>query len=86
MTCHGRDKNYRPILYIFPEKLINTGLLNKGLTDITFQVVWILEHVIHYMLLPRQVENWIIILDLNKTSLKKLPRKVLTIYIYIYSS
>ena len=84
MIVHGRDKNYRPIIYLYPERIIKAGILKRGIEDVTVPVVWIIEHILHYMLLPRQIENWIMILDLNKMSLKQLPRKVIYIYIYIY--
>jgi hypothetical protein len=38
--------------------------------------VFILEQVVHYMLLPGQIENWTLVVDLEKKSLSDLPLMV----------
>ena len=83
MIVYGRDRNYRPIIYIYPNRLIQSEAFKRGIKSITMPCVWIMEHIIHYMLLPRQIENWTTIVDLEKMPIKKIPRKVY-IHIYIY--
>ncbi len=36
-----------------------------------------MEHTLHYLMLPGQIENWVVIVDLDKLSISDLPRKVM---------
>ena len=86
MSIYGRDRMYRPIIYLRPDRLVKSEIFKSGkLKDISLPVVFLLEHVFHYMMLPRQIENWTTILDLNKMGIKKLPRKVRPCILYNYS-
>lgn len=57
---HGRDHRYRPIIVITPKKLIQYE--NSLLMATSF---FILEYIKDNMLLPGQVENWVLIIDLQ---------------------
>lgn len=47
------------------------------LENILDSVTYLLNFVIEYLMLPGQVENWVFIIDLNKTGLSDLPISVM---------
>ena len=51
-------------------------LLQVELDKIIEALTYFFEFVIANLLLPGQVENWIFILDLNKTGIMSLPKMV----------
>jgi len=44
--------------------------------DILKAVMFVQEYIIQHMLLPGQVENWNVIMDLDKMSTKQVPKDV----------
>ncbi|KAL4447108.1 hypothetical protein ABPG74_013960 [Tetrahymena malaccensis] len=67
---HGRDNRNRPIMvlnaYKIDTKKMSEDSLIKG-------VSFFLEVVVNNMLLPGQIENWVIILDFNQMGLFSFP-------------
>ena len=70
LYLHGRDNRGRPIMvlnaYKIDVKTISEDTLIKGVT-------FFLEVIISNMLLPGQIENWVIILDFNNMGLFTFP-------------
>lgn len=66
MYWHGRDRKQRPIL------VVQTAFLNSDLkpSDIVRLVSFTLEWMIQYGLVPGRVENWTVLVDLQKTGLR----------------
>lgn len=69
---HGRDSFFRPIIILSPYKINIKNDIDILLEGITF----LLEFVLNFIMLPGQIENWIIIVDLNKMGLFNLPLNV----------
>jgi hypothetical protein len=70
----GRDNRFRPIIilnaYKIDIKVLTLETILKGLT-------FFLELVVNHMLLPGQVESWVIIMDLNFQGISDLPFSVI---------
>lgn len=69
LYVHGRDHKYRPLLIVRPALLTHFPLervIEAG--------AYLLEFVLEHMLLPGQVENWVLLLDL--ADFPGLPRQV----------
>ena len=70
---HGRDCHFRPIIVVEAEKA--NDLLDKleyTLEEILTTLVYFMNYIVNYMLIPGQVENWFLICDLNNVGLSKL--------------
>jgi hypothetical protein len=70
---HGRDSLYRPIMIINAKFYVDN--MNKyTYEDFLCCVIYFIEYMINNLLIPGQVENWIIITDLNGVSLLGIPK------------
>ncbi|OMJ95219.1 hypothetical protein SteCoe_1427 [Stentor coeruleus] len=67
---HGRDHRYRPLIVL---NAGNLDLEKYSSEDYCNLLCFILEYTVQNLMVPGHVENWIIITDLNKQSLHKLP-------------
>lgn len=67
---HGRDHRYRPLLVINIERL---DLNRHSVAEYKGLICFLLEFITKEMMIPGQVENWIVITDLAKRSLMDLP-------------
>ncbi len=74
MYVHGRDCRFRPIIVL---KCDIIQQLSLTADDMKALVTYFLDYVIRHMLLPGQVENWIVITDLNGLGIMSLPYGVL---------
>lgn len=63
---NGRDSRFRPILHFSIAKL-DTIKRNNGINDIINSVIYIFEYSLRYLLLPGQIESWIIMIDVCKS-------------------
>jgi len=73
LYIHGRDNRFRPIINI------NVSVVNKNTKNYTFEewsaaTIYLMEYVINNLLLPGQIENWVIICDVKDVSLISLPK------------
>jgi len=66
----GRDNRFRPI-FIINAYMINPKELEMDV--LLDMITFFLEYVIGNMLLPGQVENWVVIADLGKQGITSLP-------------
>mmetsp|Transcript_35566 Transcript_35566/g.32050 ORF Transcript_35566/g.32050 Transcript_35566/m.32050 type:complete len:292 (+) Transcript_35566:118-993(+) len=71
---HGRDNRFRPILVLNTYKL---DPKNVNLETTLESITYFLTYVIENLLLPGQVENWVIIQDMGKMGITELPLKML---------
>lgn len=70
LYVHGRDHKYRPLLIVCPALLTQFPLervMEAG--------AYVLEFLLKHMLLPGQVENWVLLLDL--AGFTGLPRQTI---------
>ena len=68
----GRDNHFRPIIVI---EVKRTDLLEKEgykVHEICECVAYFINYIINYILIPGQIENWIIITDLAEIKINKL--------------
>ena len=67
---HGRDHRYRPLLVLNVDRL---NLRRHGVNEYRALICFLLEFMTKTMMIPGQVENWVVITDLCRTSLFDLP-------------
>lgn len=70
---HGRDENFRPIIVL---RLYKFEVSEQKITEYIEVFKYFFEWILANMMIPGQVENWIIFLDLNNMSVLNLPLKV----------
>jgi hypothetical protein len=68
----GRDHQFRPIIICQPYILIKYEKEYSN-EDVVNASIFICQYMVHYMLIPGQVENWIMFINLDKTSIFGLP-------------
>jgi len=82
---HGRDSHFRPVIVVSAQTYLN--FKNKfEFEDIVTAVIYFIEYIINYMLIPGQVENWDIIADLNNVSLFGIPDTLRKIFKILQSN
>ena len=81
MFLCGKDKKFRPVI-ICQAKKCSILLSEKfQIEEIQEAIIYFLNYVIQYHLIPGQIENWIIISDLNNVGITELGdfKKILDI-------
>ena len=82
LYLYGRDRGFRPIMITRPSVFFEIQSLypdNKKdcLQPIVEAIIFILSYVKSHMFLNGQAENWVVISDMDKCAIHKLPRYVL---------
>lgn len=72
LYVHGRDNHFRPIL-IVNAKVYMTLKDKFPFQEWLHYIVYYMDYIIKYMMIPGQVENWILISDVNDVSMLFLP-------------
>ena len=67
---HGRDHRFRPLLILNVERF---NLKQYSSVSYSYLLCFLLEFAIQKLMIPGQIENWIVITDLNSKGLTKLP-------------
>lgn len=70
---HGRDTHFRPIIII--EIMKANELIEKHgykFEEITQATIFFLNYIVNYMMIPGQIENWILICDLKDIGFSNL--------------
>ena len=70
MYFHGRDHKYRPLLVINVERL---DLKTHSVSSYCYLLCFLLEYAIQRLMIPGQIENWVVITDLGSKGLTQLP-------------
>ena len=68
----GRDHQFRPIIICQPY-IIQKYEKDYSESDILNASIFICQYMCNYMLIPGQIENWIMFINLEKTSLLSFP-------------
>ena len=68
----GRDHQFRPVIICQPG-ILQKNLDNYSVPDILNASIFICQYMANYMLIPGQIENWIMIINMEGTSLLSLP-------------
>ena len=72
---HGRDTHFRPILIVEVKRAIELmDKLGFSFNEITQSMLFFMNYIVNYMLIPGQIENWILICDLKDVGVSKLPQ------------
>lgn len=72
MYICGRDCHYRPVFIIHAKSYFD--LRDKfSYQEIFMAIIFFLEYVINNMMIVGQIENWIMITDITKVSLLRMP-------------
>ncbi|KAL4476799.1 hypothetical protein ABPG72_010636 [Tetrahymena utriculariae] len=67
---HGRDHRYRPIIIIDVSKI---NVHEIKIEEILESMTYFFEFILKYAMLPGQIENWVVIMNLNKIGVSSLP-------------
>lgn len=67
---HGRDKRFRPLLIINLDKI---NFKENSVDSYCTLLCFLLEFAVQRLMIPGQIENWLIITDLCNKSLMSLP-------------
>ena len=63
MYVHGRDHHFRPVIFCSIKKVKNLLSENYTFEDISRSIIYLMNYVMDYLLIPGQIENWIIFVD-----------------------
>jgi len=69
---YGRDHQFRPIIICQPY-ILQKYEKEYSETDVVNASIFICQYMVNYMLIPGQIENWIMFINLGKTSLLRMP-------------
>ena len=72
---YGRDHQYRPIIICQPY-ILQKYEKEYSDTDVVNASIFICQYMANYMLIPGQIENWIMFINLEGTSLLRMPDSV----------
>ena len=65
MYVHGRDHHFRPVIFVNIKKVKTILSNNYTFEDINQSIIYLMNYVMEYLLIPGQIENWIIFADLD---------------------
>lgn len=79
MYVHGRDKFFRPMVILNPTALLPFKKMGFDLIgdEIIKWSIFIIEYVINNLFLPGKIENYSIIVDVNKLGVTEIPKSTL---------
>ena len=71
----GRDHHFRPILVVSIKECSNL-ISKKGYSfdDINQSIIYLINYTLKYILIPGQIENWIIIVDFKDVGLSDISQ------------
>ena len=75
LYMYGRDCHFRPIINIEINRA--TELMDKlgySFEEVSQSILFFMNYIVDYMLVPGQIENWILICDLKDVGISKLPQ------------
>ena len=75
LYAFGRDHQFRPLLICQPYILQQCLNLFSG-DDIYNASIFICQYMCNYMMIPGQIENWIMIVNMERTSILSIPDSV----------
>ena len=65
MYVHGRDHHFRPLIFVKIKVVKNILGKNYNFDDINKSIIFLMNYIMKYLLIPGQIENWIIFVDLD---------------------
>ena len=72
MYVYGRDHHFRPVI-IVPIKNVKTAISKKfSFDDINEAIIYLMNYIIKYILIPGQIENWIVFVDFEDVGISDI--------------
>ena len=72
MYVHGRDYHFRPIIVV-SIKMVKTVLSQDySFDDINRSIIYLMNYIIKYLLIPGQIENWITFVDFDDVGISDI--------------
>ena len=65
MYVHGRDCHFRPIIVVSIKMIKKILSQNYSFDDINRSIIYLMNYIIKYLLIPGQIENWITFVDFD---------------------
>lgn len=72
MYVHGRDHHFRPIIFVMIKQIKNILGKNYTFDDINRCTIYLTNYVLQYLLIPGQIENWIVFVDFDGVGITDL--------------
>ena len=72
MYVHGRDHHFRPLIFVTIKVVKNILGKNYNFDDINKSIIFLMNYIMKYLLIPGQIENWIIFVDLDEVGFTDL--------------
>jgi hypothetical protein len=79
MYMHGRDNHFRPIVVVKAQKYLQLSQ-KFSLEDFVTAIIYFIEYLVRYCLLPGQIESWNIIADMRNVSIMFLPSDLMKMF------
>ena len=80
MYVHGRDHHFRPVIFVTIKAVKKILYNDYTFEDINQSITYLMNYVMEYLLIPGQIENWIIFVDFEGVGVTDLGdfQKILT--------
>ena len=80
MYIHGRDHHFRPLIFVIIKVIKNILGKDYNFDDINKSIIFLMNYVLKYLLIPGQIENWIIFVDFDGVGITDLGdfQKIIT--------
>ena len=69
MYVHGRDHHFRPVIFVQIKKVKTLLNDNYNFYDLNQSIIYLMNYVMEYLLIPGQIENWIMFVDFDGVGL-----------------
>lgn len=71
----GRDNRFRPLIVINPEIYLRK-IEKFRIEEIIYSLIYLLEYIIHNLMISGKVENWNVICDVSNCSIISIPKEL----------
>ena len=72
MYVYGRDHHFRPIIIVSIKMVKNVIHQKYSFEEINESIVYLMNYIIKYILVPGQIENWIVFVDFEDVGLSDI--------------
>ena len=72
MYVYGRDHHFRPIIIVSIKMVKNVIHQKYSFEEINESIVYLMNYIIKYILVPGQIENWIVFVDFEDVGISDI--------------
>lgn len=72
MYVYGRDHHFRPIIIVSIKMVKNVISQKYSFEEINDSIVYLMNYIIKYILIPGQIENWIVFVDFEDVGISDI--------------